>query len=137
MAAVFALFGQVFINDGGSREPFDTDPELINGCGDLSGCIVQIPYGVIPMTITVLTAGALNGFNIAEGLGPLDDRLFLSMPANSVGLGDNFNTYAVFSLSTNGNGVSPVPLPAALPLFGSALAMLGMVGWRRKRWAAA
>ena len=31
----------------------------------------------------------------------------------------------------------PVPLPAALPLFGSALAMLGIVGWRRKRRAAA
>ncbi len=29
--------------------------------------------------------------------------------------------------------VSAVPLPAALPLFGSALAMLGIVGWRRKR----
>ena len=28
---------------------------------------------------------------------------------------------------------TPVPLPAALPLFGSALAMLGIVGWRRKR----
>ncbi len=33
--------------------------------------------------------------------------------------------------------LTPVPLPAALPLFGSALAMLGMVGWRRKRRAAA
>ncbi len=33
--------------------------------------------------------------------------------------------------------ISPVPLPAALPLFGSALALLGMVGWRRKRRAAA
>ena len=33
--------------------------------------------------------------------------------------------------------ISPVPLPAALPLFGSALAMLGIVGWRRKRRAAA
>ncbi len=33
--------------------------------------------------------------------------------------------------------VSAVPLPAALPLFGSALAMLGIVGWRRKRRAAA
>ena len=29
--------------------------------------------------------------------------------------------------------VSAVPLPAALPLFGSALAALGIVGWRRKR----
>ena len=37
-------------------------------------------------------------------------------------------------LSDNGQ-VSPVPLPAALPLFGSALAMLGIVGWRRRRQA--
>ena len=29
--------------------------------------------------------------------------------------------------------ISAIPLPAALPLFGSALAMLGIVGWRRKR----
>ena len=33
--------------------------------------------------------------------------------------------------------VSPVPLPAARPLFGSALAMLGIVGWRRRRQAGA
>ncbi len=32
---------------------------------------------------------------------------------------------------------SAVPLPAALPLFGSALAMLGIVGWRRRRQAGA
>ena len=40
-------------------------------------------------------------------------------------------TYAVPTL------VSAVPLPAALPLFGSTLAMLGIVGWRRKRMPAA
>jgi len=33
--------------------------------------------------------------------------------------------------------VSPVPLPAALPLFGTALAGMGFIGWRRKRKAAA
>ncbi len=31
----------------------------------------------------------------------------------------------------------PVPLPAALPLFGCALSLLGYFGWRRKRMAAA
>lgn len=31
---------------------------------------------------------------------------------------------------------SVVPLPAALPLYGSALAVLGLIGWRRKRMAA-
>ncbi len=33
--------------------------------------------------------------------------------------------------------ITPVPLPAALPLFGSALARLGVIGWRRKKRAAA
>lgn len=32
--------------------------------------------------------------------------------------------------------VSVVPLPAALPLFGSGLAVMGFIGWRRKRLAA-
>lgn len=33
--------------------------------------------------------------------------------------------------------VSSVPVPAALPLFGTGLAVLGLVGWRRKRKASA
>jgi len=33
--------------------------------------------------------------------------------------------------------VSPVPLPAALPLFASGLGALGLLGWRRKRKGAA
>ena len=44
---------------------------------------------------------------------------------------DQVITYAVPTV------VSAVPLPAALPLFGSALAMLGIVGWRRQRRPAA
>jgi hypothetical protein len=32
--------------------------------------------------------------------------------------------------------IAAVPLPAALPLFGSALAGLGLIGWRRRRLAA-
>lgn len=32
--------------------------------------------------------------------------------------------------------VTPVPLPAALPLFGGALAVMGLLGWRRKLTAA-
>ena len=32
---------------------------------------------------------------------------------------------------------APIPLPAAFPLFGTGLAVLGFIGWRRKRKAAA
>jgi len=31
------------------------------------------------------------------------------------------------------NAPSVVPLPAALPLYGTGLAIMGFVGWRRKR----
>jgi hypothetical protein len=40
-------------------------------------------------------------------------------------------------LTLNGTGVSAVPLPAALPLFATGLGALGLLGWRRKRKAAA
>ena len=42
---------------------------------------------------------------------------------------DLVQPYAVPTLA------SAIPLPAALPLFGSALAMLGIIGWRRRRQA--
>jgi hypothetical protein len=35
------------------------------------------------------------------------------------------------------SSVAPVPLPAALPLFGTGIALLGLLGWRRRRAAAA
>jgi len=33
--------------------------------------------------------------------------------------------------------VAPIPLPAALPLFGTGLGILGFLGWRRRRKAEA
>jgi hypothetical protein len=36
-----------------------------------------------------------------------------------------------------GTVVSPVPLPAALPLFATGLGALGLLGWRRKKKATA
>jgi hypothetical protein len=52
--------------------------------------------------------------------------------------------YAASGSGTGSVGLSlddffftPVPLPAALPLFASGLAGLGLLGWRRKRKAAA
>ena len=45
--------------------------------------------------------------------------------------------HGIDNWSVTVNAVNPVPLPAALPLFLSALAGLGLMGWRRKRKATA
>jgi hypothetical protein len=41
------------------------------------------------------------------------------------------------AFTANAGTVSAVPLPAALPLFATGLGALGLLGWRRKRKAAA
>ncbi len=43
------------------------------------------------------------------------------------------NTYHDVKISFDFNEVSAIPIPAALPLFGTGLALMGFVGWRRKR----
>jgi hypothetical protein len=72
--------------------------------------------------------------------------------ANGDNLGGLFNniTTLVLALGPNYNGstgdpeyyvsglvVTPVPLPAALPLFATGLGALGLLGWRKKRKNAA
>ncbi len=49
------------------------------------------------------------------------------------------NGVSVFASVINGASapVAAIPLPAALPLFGTALAGMGFIGWRRRRKAAA
>lgn len=70
------------------------------------------------------------GFNFASLLTALDNgdlRIGLHVRSLLAGESDTF-------VSTP---PSPVPLPAALPLFGGALGLIGLLGWRRKRAAAA
>ncbi len=43
---------------------------------------------------------------------------------------------ALLKINFTGPTLSVVPLPAALPLFGSGLAFMGFIGWRRKRMSA-
>lgn len=49
------------------------------------------------------------------------------------------NIYLTQTLAVSGVGLaspSPVPIPAALPLFATGLGVVGFLGWRRKRKAA-
>ncbi len=48
----------------------------------------------------------------------------------------NFKHKSNYILYVDGatlNQVSPVPVPATLPLFGSALGLMGFVGWRKRK----
>lgn len=49
-----------------------------------------------------------------------------------IGASDKNDEFLIKSIT-----VSAVPLPAALPLYGAGLAVLGFVGWRKRRKAAA
>jgi len=80
---------------------------------------------VITSTATFLadTIGCASLSNCTGGLGWNPDQTFTwtwgqGMPDQS------------FTINTS---VSVIPLPATLPLFGSGLGALGLLGWRRKR----
>ena len=116
---------------------------------DLAG--VNDPFGflekvdVLDSFGTSLTGGPITniaslfvtGNNLTQvltlGLGVLAaDPFYLRLDFTSqyIGYGTNTAEYLIAK-------VSPVPLPAALPLFGAGLGLLALLGWRRKRSAAA
>lgn len=88
-------------------------------------------------------------------LGFWDDELSSGIPANIGCCGDPQATFTaattgIYTVAVFGNGGAPgdhaytiqafgstassvIPVPAALPLFGTGLAIMGFVGWRRKR----
>ncbi|MGB6349527.1 MAG: hypothetical protein WBG10_05800 [Pseudolabrys sp.] len=112
------FFDQVI--DRPNPDTWFSDPALNGGDGQhvystlydgLTDSILHVPAGVI-------SPGVYVGFE------DLRSRL-----------GSNFDyldeTFVVTNVATN-----VTPLPAALPLFASGLAFLGLLGWRRKRKAA-
>lgn len=121
-----------------SGSAFDAPPSQVFGLGSPSFGDVYIPYNhaVIaetdkfgaPTTREEVTyagftfPGTFSG--ITYPLTLITDRQItpiINLATN------NFAVYADFTV------VSPVPVPAALPLFGSGLAIMGFIGWRRKR----
>ena len=93
---------------------------------------------------------AIDSTPFAPFVGVTDHRDMNSFDLTSVLLpGSHFFRVTAFSYEgwagvdiatltvTGDNGVNPVPLPPALALFAGGLSALGLLGWRRKRKAAA
>ena len=90
---------------------------VTNGAMTAENFQAQFPIANTPEFFALLLNSAFPQFN-ANRFGPTTDFL-------------------VLSLSATFTPVSQVPLPAALPIFATGLGALGLLGWRRKRKAAA
>lgn len=82
---------------------------------------------------TQLVATELSNTFSGQFFGIISDMAILSIRLMEGTQGGNFETFTM----DDARFVSAVPIPAALPLFLSALAALGFVGRRKKRLAAA
>lgn len=81
--------------------------------------------------------------DLGDGFSHAGDPDFLSCSTGQFCVGDTSaevrtNAWAIDILSVDsasvaGASVSTVPVPAALPLFGTGLAIMGFIGWRRKQ----
>jgi hypothetical protein len=97
---------------------------------------------------TLILAGALSGFNAGGGTddflllvknftsgNPILDALYYTETAS---LSSVFYSETGFvHVDVIAQNVATTPIPAALPLFISALGGMGLIGWRRRKSAAA
>ena len=105
-----------------SGSPAGTDlnvghnPDPLTSLADTSGLLAQASHGPANSVLNALTAA-----NLAAGTYFL--RMFGVIAGNS-----EINSHLV---ALNGS-VAATPIPAALPLFATALGLFGTLGWRRK-----
>lgn len=116
-----ALLVQVFLD--GVRGPFDTSPDRTFG--------IESTRGGAIVTFYKIDTSDGDGFASTVINQPQNDDLFY--PGSVWRDYDRFFeehqfAYAKWTVST-------VPLPAAFPLYGAGIAILGFVGWRRQRRA--
>ena len=92
-------------------------------------------YFSIPRTYTSITrVAAIVGFAVDSG-SPSGAAGWWTFTVGSNNLLGNPDWWS-YSLSTV-SGAAAVPLPAALPLFGTGLGLMGLFGWWRRRGTAA
>lgn len=108
------------------------DKTNILGCGNISICKAYAPVFFNEITGSVSTAvGEWNGGLIQAGTQGFAPSLIGASDAISDWTNSDFLVWARVS-----NSVAPVPVPAAFPLLAGGVAVLGLLGWRRKRMVA-
>jgi len=85
--------------------------------------------GTGDQTIQIAPSGFSEGF-----FGLIGETTFTSIVFENTGPG-TVDTYTLSDLTFGGEPLSStvIPLPAAFPLFGTGLGILGFLGWRRRR----
>lgn len=101
--------------------------------GGLSANLLQFSLGT-----QILTTLANANLPTASLINALFANNEFDESTNFIGYDNVEDEFARFSiLSVNATSVGVVPLPAALPLYGTGLAIMGFIGWRRKQKATA
>lgn len=98
---------------------------------DESGALIGPSMSASYISPGLYFTGNLGGLDIlANGV-----HIFFTAPTASVNvdIGIFFGVNSLGSVAITDAETSTVPVPAALPLFGTGLAAMGFLGWRRKR----
>jgi len=103
---------------------FDMVGDMTKGGWSVTG------YSGYDPVMFILKAGPTYSAFLADLTVLSGDWNTLSNLDGSGAIGPDLSHFSIYSTSV-------VPIPAALPLFGSGLALLGFMGWRRKRKMAA
>ena len=132
--ATSVLSQQMFDHLGGGLQTFDVDLNL----PVVSGTTYFFTLAAFGKSLTQSTVRATE-FNGTEKYTPgeyifsNDDAAF----TNNLTWVSRFSNREDLAFQATFDSVSAVPAPPALPLFGAALGMLGLVGWWRRRQSAA
>ncbi len=137
-AALQSLLDQVLLDINDIGQPFDSTPYLTEGCVSASPahCDIQTPFGFgdqingdpgVKYFLARNGGANITDFQFFDGVrGEFTGDPAYDTASTNATLGQ-FETWAVWSPYP----VSPVPVPAALWLFGTAL--IGLVGFSKRR----
>jgi hypothetical protein len=127
--------GEIFGLTDNVSNAMATDVRIFSPIPSGLGLSLTLPFDIPSSDITVNTFQTSGGHIISadfEALGSSVYKFFLTTPTGLLQ-----NPVAPIRTTSGPLVFSPVPLPAALPLFATGLGGLGLLGWRRKRKAQA